>query len=179
MCDCPLQVLHSFRIASGSINTFEFHPNELVVAAATSERVVRIWDAERYEELACTSPESSPVKTLPDFHAFFFFWKLETFMHHLSTTTCEQAKALVYHPDGDLLISASQDSVRVLTGTGAQVLHHIESGWDRLSTCMLTNRSHLVGAGFQNTFVSVWDMDLSDLIPPRKMEKQAAKNSSR
>lgn len=96
--------------------------------------------------------------------------------HHLSTST--QAKALVYHPDGELLITASQDSVRVLSGTGAQVAHHIESGWDRLSACMLTNQSQLVAAGCHNTFVSVWNMDLSDLIPPRKIENQAAEDSS-
>jgi len=58
------KVLHKFQVPKSAIQTFEFHPTELIVAAATSERVVRFWDSEKFELLAITNPEPHPVSSL-------------------------------------------------------------------------------------------------------------------
>lgn len=59
---CAAQVIHTFRTeGGGSILTFEFNPKELLIAAATSERVVRLWDTERFEPVGTGPNEAHPV----------------------------------------------------------------------------------------------------------------------
>jgi hypothetical protein len=60
---CAAQVIHTFRSeGGGSILTFEFNPKELLIAAATSERVVRMWDTERFEPVGTGPNEAHPVR---------------------------------------------------------------------------------------------------------------------
>lgn len=60
---CAAQVIHTFRTeGGGSILTFEFNPKELLIAAATSERVVRMWDTERFEPVGTGPNEAHPVR---------------------------------------------------------------------------------------------------------------------
>jgi WD40 repeat protein len=59
--DMHTQVLQSFSANDSGVTTFEFHPYETVVAVASQDRLVRIWDAELARPLYTSSPETQPV----------------------------------------------------------------------------------------------------------------------
>ena len=51
------KLLHSVKMdASAYLTSFEFNPSELVVAAVTSTRSVRLWDLETFETFRQTPP---------------------------------------------------------------------------------------------------------------------------
>ncbi len=56
--------LQSLRLSPTYATTFEFHPLERILGAATSARSVRLWDLDTMAPICATPPEASAVRSL-------------------------------------------------------------------------------------------------------------------
>ena len=56
--------MQTLKINPAHVTTFEFHPSERILGAATSSRAIRLWDLDSMQLLAQTAPEIAPIKSL-------------------------------------------------------------------------------------------------------------------
>jgi len=56
--------LQTLRLSPAYVTSFEFHPLERILGAATSARSVRLWDLDTMAPLGATAPDASAVRSL-------------------------------------------------------------------------------------------------------------------
>ena len=59
------KLLHEFTFHSGAITALAIHPSEFLMASASADRTLRLWDLETFEPLCCTPPESCAARPKP------------------------------------------------------------------------------------------------------------------
>ena len=60
---CPLlcRLVHEFVQHSAPISALAVHPTEFLMASASIDRTLRLWDLESFEQVCCTPPDSGQV----------------------------------------------------------------------------------------------------------------------
>jgi len=128
------------------VRTFEFNPAEFTLAAATSMRTVKFWDLDTMEPIGTTTSETN------------------------------QIQSIAYSSLGASLCIASKDMLKVwdldnnLSMRGAIDV----SGWDNIQDMKLSNNLQLVAGSCMSNFVSVWSVDLEELLV---LQKEAAEEA--
>eukprot|EP01032_Pedospumella_encystans_P017263 gene17263-19682_t len=128
------------------VRTFEFNPAEFTLAAATSMRTVKFWDLDTMEPIGTTTSETN------------------------------QIQSIAYSSLGSSLCIASKDMLKVwdlennLNMRGAIEV----SGWDNIQDMKLSNNLQLVAGSCISNFVSVWSVDLQEVLTA---QKEAAEES--
>jgi len=122
------------------VRTFEFNPAEFTLAAATSMRTVKFWDLDTMEPIGTTTSETN------------------------------QIQSIAYSSLGSSLCIASKDMLKVwdlensLNMRGAIEV----SGWDNIQDMKLSNNLQLVAGSCISNFVSVWSVDLQEVLTAQK-----------
>jgi hypothetical protein len=73
-------------------------------------------------------------------------------------------RSLVYTPDGKYILSSTAEGFRVLSGRSGATVHNIETGWEKITATTLSREGQLVAAAFHNNFVSIWALELLDVL---------------
>lgn len=131
--------LQSFKSGpSTHVTTFEFNPVELLLAAVTSSRTVRLWDLETMQLMSSTPPDSSHVKAI-------------CFANDDKSTFC----------------SATKDSLKLWSWDSAvKLIGSVDVPWDRVVELKTTSDNSIIGGSFMSNFVSIWTVSLDDIQAP-------------
>jgi katanin p80 WD40 repeat-containing subunit B1 len=82
------KLMKDLRTHSGAITTLAFSPNEFLLATGSADRTVKFWDLETFDIIGTTTPDTTHIR------------------------------AAVFTHDGQALISATQDNMKVKGGQG-------------------------------------------------------------
>lgn len=131
------KLMKSLKLSSPAcINSFEFHPEYFVLAAATSMRTVRVWDLESAETIEIFN--STPADYNP-------------------------IRGVAFSPDGSVVYSATKDSLKAWYWDPTIKLQDtVSASWDKVSDLKLSKSNHLIAGSFNCNFVSVWSLDLNE-----------------
>jgi WD40 repeat protein len=138
------KLVNSIKIAPTYITNFEFNPAEFSMAAITSARNCKVWDLDTMECTHSTPSESTYVRSI----AF----------SSVGSSLFTAARDLkIWSLDGSLRLAAT-----------------VDAGWDKLADMKIYNNSQLIAGSFNSNFVSIWGMDLEDVLAePAKDEMPA------
>lgn len=56
------RLVHEFTQHTGGISALAIHPTEFLMATASADRSLRLWDLESFEQVCCMPPESGQVR---------------------------------------------------------------------------------------------------------------------
>lgn len=137
------KLVNSIKLQPNHVRTFEFNPTEFRVAAATSMRTVRFWDLETMDSLGITSSESN------------------------------QIQAIAYSSSGSALCTASKDSLRLwdVEGNHMNLKCAVNPGWEKIDDMRISNDFELIAGSCMSNFVSVWSVDLQELVDSAKEQQ--------
>eukprot|EP00742_Colponemidia_sp_Colp-10_P009469 GILJ01010325.1.p1 GENE.GILJ01010325.1~~GILJ01010325.1.p1 ORF type:complete len:674 (+),score=85.37 GILJ01010325.1:32-2023(+) len=119
----------------GPVTALDFHPEHLVLASGSADRTVKFWDLGQFRLLSSTDVDATKIRAI----SF-----LREKQHALLSATQEGIKAWSWTPSPHV-----NDSVDI--------------GWRGIVDIYPspTNPAQLIGAAFNQTFVSLWVVDLS------------------
>lgn len=129
------KLVNSIKLQPVYVKTFEFSPADFTVAAATSMRTVRFWDLETMDPIGTTTSESNALQ------------------------------AITYSSLGTELYTASKDTLRLWDLEPSLAMRNtVETGWEKIEDMKISNNYQLVAGSCLSNFVSVWSVDLQDLM---------------
>ncbi|RYH28987.1 hypothetical protein EON65_10135 [archaeon] len=128
--------IDTIKLSPSYVTSFEFNPAELSLAAMTTARTVRLWDLETMKTISYIPPESS------------------------------QVRAMTFDNLGTKMFTTVKNTVKIWdTENNLRLVDSIDVGWDRISDMKVSNNNNqIVAAGFTSNFVSVYEVDLDQLI---------------
>lgn len=123
---------------SGRITGLEFNQVEFLMVSSGADRVVRVWDLEVWEEVECLGPEATAVQ------------------------------GIAYAPDGNVLLTASSDALKVWGLEPA--VHHdtVPMDWRNLADLHLyykDGQPRALGCCCSGSSVGVFMVDLRKVAP--------------
>lgn len=144
--------MHTVKMAPAYVTSFEFNPQEFLLAATTSMRTVRLWDMENFECIGTSSPEGSALR------------------------------ALSFTKDGTAVCTASNDVLRVhgwdpVSSKGSSVV-----GWDKITEIRMMDDNVALCGSIISNFVSIWTVDIRSALeesPPVVDQSPAPKVAGR
>mmetsp|Transcript_1797 Transcript_1797/g.3395 ORF Transcript_1797/g.3395 Transcript_1797/m.3395 type:complete len:787 (+) Transcript_1797:135-2495(+) len=130
------KLIQAIKTKSNYLTSFEFNPSEFVLAGASSDRTVKFWDLETFERIGRTPPDTSPVS------------------------------AVTFSEGGESLCAGSNNSLRVWGWDPAiEAKLTLPMGWDKVYEMRVApNTNTLVGGSFMSNFVSIFSVDLDDIL---------------
>lgn len=145
------KLVNSIKMTPNYVRTFDFNPTEFRVAAATSMRTVRFWDLESMDPLGTTSSESNPIQ------------------------------AIAYSNSGGSLCTASKDSLRLwdVEGPDLALKCTVNPGWDKIDDMRISNDFELIAGSCMSNFVSVWSVDLQELMDTAQQQQENFEDQNR
>lgn len=136
--------IDTIRTAPAYINTFEFNPLELAVVASTSARYVRSWDLDGMTVLNTTPAESAPIS------------------------------ALAVPDSGSSLYTTSRGGMKIWELDTFRLKENIEVGWQNIADMRVADDDQIVAASFNSNFVSVWQVDVGQVLEARQQQAVSA-----
>ncbi|RSL62260.1 hypothetical protein CEP53_004824 [Fusarium sp. AF-6] len=148
-----------------------FSPDSRLLASASDDATVRIWEADTGEHLQTLEGHDSSVYSVAFSHDSKFLasaskdctvrlWsvqtgdQLKTFTGHNNTV-----RTVVFSPDSRTLISGSDDSyVRVWSVETATAIHTLEGHHSSVEVCACSPNGSLVASGSMDDYVRVWSI---------------------
>ena len=144
------KLIKDFREHDAAVSALDFHPQEFLMCSGSQDRTVRFWDLEIMESIACTDPEATKI---------------------VGTR---------FSPDGKVLLSGSQEGLRVWNWEPCRSFDYIDVGWVNLKDMDVSlSFSQLVGCAVSSSFVSVWVVKLDRLAPYSDAAKRKSGSGSR
>lgn len=128
------KLVNSIKTSPAYVTNFEFNPAEFSLAAITSNRSIKVWDL---DTMQCT--HSTPSETI-------------------------SIKSITFSSLGNYLYAAAKDLKIWNVEKELKLSAVVETGWDRISDMRLCNNSQLIAGSFNSNFVSIWGMDLGDIL---------------
>lgn len=151
--------MHTIKMGPAFVSSFEFNPQEFLLAATTSMRTVKLWDMENFECIGTSSPEGTPLR------------------------------ALAFTRDGTSICTASSDVLRVHGWEPVSSKGSTMVGWDKVVEIRLTDDNVALCGSIISNFVSIWTVDIRNAIdaavngygqsPPPKTATRATTASGR
>jgi hypothetical protein len=130
--------INTIRTAPAFINTFEFNPLELAVIGSSSARYVRAWNLDTMSVMNTTPAESSVIT------------------------------ALAIPDSGSSLYTTSRNGVKIWDLDDFQLKESAEIGWSNVADLRVTDDNMIVATSFSSNFVSVWEVDMDQLVEARQ-----------
>jgi katanin p80 WD40 repeat-containing subunit B1 len=121
-----------------SITGIEFHPCEFLLATSSSDRTVRVWDLEAWEQVETLGPEARGVR------------------------------AIAYHKDGRQLLTATSDALKVWGCEPAVHHDTVQVDWRNLVDMHVNckdDQPRVIGCCCSNSAVGVFLVDLRKVAP--------------
>ena len=119
--------LTDFSCHSGAINHVQFHPKELLLAIASSDRYLFLI------EIKNEITYSSTNRTIS-------YWDLEDFSFvSVSSPEANPVRRLLFHPSGDVIFSGSHDSLKVHEWEPSNQLDHLPISWGKISDMQISS----------------------------------------
>ncbi|KAL1124140.1 hypothetical protein AAG570_001910 [Ranatra chinensis] len=158
-----------------AVNSLKFSPDGQWIASAGQEGAVKLWDLRSRAILKEFTEHTGPATSV-EFHPHEFllasaaqdnsvkFWDLEHF-NLVSSTPIEvpHARCLHFCSSGKCLYAAGHDILRTHLWEPGRTVNTTHANWGRIQDIATTN-SKLVGASFNQRNVSVWLVDLNQLV---------------
>uniref|UniRef100_A0A7S3BM28 Coronin n=1 Tax=Haptolina ericina TaxID=156174 RepID=A0A7S3BM28_9EUKA len=129
------RLVYEFTQHSGAITAVAIHPTEFLMATAATDRTLRLWDLERFEQVCCMPPESG------------------------------QVRRVAFSDDGQALLAGGEESLKVWGWEPVCCLEHAEVRWGRLSDMGIGPNQQLVAGSVREAVVAVWNVDLKAMKP--------------
>ncbi|VDQ08612.1 unnamed protein product [Trichobilharzia regenti] len=126
---------------TSSVVSVAFHPTVLLLATASADHTVRLYDLENFTQVAVSGPE-------------------------LNATT---VRRIVFHPNGVCLYVATNDHLRIYDYESMSCLETVHVGWrgggglDDMAVAPSFNQ--LVGVCLSNSVVTTYVVDIKSCIP--------------
>ena len=127
--------MHEFTQHSGPISALAVHPTEFLMASASVDRTLRLWDLERFEQVCCTPPESG------------------------------QIRKVVFSEDGGALLSGAEESLKVWGWEPVRCFEQGDVRWSRLADMSIAPGQKLLAGSVREAMVAVWSADLQAMKP--------------
>ena len=153
------KLLNSIRsLPAAYVNTFEFNPCELVLAASTTAKAIKFFDLDTMDVLNMTAPDYTPIRNL------------------------------AYTGDGTTLCSTTKDSVKVYSWDTSAKLHAtVDTNWDKVSDIKINGTTNeLTATAINSNFISIWSIDIHAVLqrsanyqpsPPRSISGISGRRS--
>lgn len=148
-----------------------FSPDSRLLASASDDATVRIWEADTGEHLQTLEGNSSSVYSVAFSHDSKFLasgskdgtirlWSVQTgeqlqsFTGHNNTV-----RSVVFSPDSKTLISGSDDTyVRVWSIATATTIHTLEGHTSPVEVCACSPNGDMIASGSSDDYVRVWSI---------------------
>lgn len=117
---------------AGPVNHVEFHPKEFLLATGSGDRTIKFWDLEKLCLVSSTEMESSAIRSI------------------------------AFHPDGQCLLSGSNDSLKIYGWEPVRCFESFTTGWGKISDLVVTS-DKVIGASFFQTNASIWLTDFKNI----------------
>ncbi|KAK3274882.1 Quinone-dependent D-lactate dehydrogenase [Cymbomonas tetramitiformis] len=114
------KMMTEFKQHEGPIRAIEFHPYEFLMATGSQDRTVKFWDLESFDMVASAGPDSTAVR------------------------------AVAFAPDGQHLLSATPDHLKVWAWEPEQNMDIVDVGWSKVSD-LSVHEDKLLGCSFFNS----------------------------
>lgn len=140
------KLIHQFTGHTGEITGLAFHHDVLVLASSSADRTVKFWDMEAFEMASSTHPDLTRVR------------------------------ALCYTPDGDHMLTATQEALRVWRWEGVSTVDTCDVGWSSVSDMVVcgprgidldmpTSEQQLLAVSTREGALTMWGADMATLKP--------------
>lgn len=139
--------IYTIKLSPAYINTFEFNPCDLSLAASTSGRYVKLWDIDSRSPIFSSPPESC------------------------------QIGGLAYSKSGLNLYTTTKNGFKKwdTTGDGCRLEQTVEVGWSNIADMKVAENDQIIAASFLSNFVSVWVVDINSSSDDENADNNAAR----
>ena len=168
--------IHTYKGHTRGITHIRFSPDGRWVLSGSEDSTVKLWDLTAGKLLRDFRAHAAPV-TAAEFHPneFFMatsssdrttrFWDLESFEEAgACPADVSGTRAMCFRGDGAVLYSAHQDSLKVWGWEPVRGFDVVDVSWARVSDISI-HENKLLGAGFHQSFVGIWVVDLDRVAP--------------
>ena len=130
------RLVHEFAPHSAPISGLAMHPTEFLMASASVDRTLRLWDLESFEQVCCMPPDSG------------------------------QIRRVMFSENGSALLSGAEESLRVWGWEPVRCYEQTDVRWSRLADlCTSPGQQKLLAGSVREAIVSVWNIDLTAMKP--------------
>ena len=140
----PRRLVHEFTQHSAAITGLAIHPTEFLMASASADRTLRLWDLESFEQVCCTPPDSG------------------------------QVRRVLFSEDGGALLSGGEESLKVWGWEPVRCFEQLDLRWNRLTDMCVGPGQKLLGGSVLDAVVSVWSVDMKAMKPFDSMIPEVA-----
>ena len=119
------RLVHEFTQHTAPISALAIHPTEFLMASASQDRTLRLWDLESFEQVCCTPPESG------------------------------QVRRVLFSEDGSALLSGAEESLKVWGWEPVRCFEQAEVRWSRLADMCIGPQQQLLAGSMRESMVSV------------------------
>ena len=130
------RLVHEFAPHSAPISGLAMHPTEFLMASASVDRTLRLWDLESFEQVCCMPPDSG------------------------------QIRRVMFSENGAALLSGAEESLRVWGWEPVRCYEQTDVRWSRLADlCTSPGQQKLLAGSVREAIVSEWNIDLTAMKP--------------
>lgn len=134
------------------VNTCAFSPDGRQIVSGSSDKTIQIWDTSPRKIL--TSFPDERIRTLVD-NTFPWENHIKTLAGHTGGVT-----ACVYSPDGQTILSGSDDqTLRLWNASTGELLHTLKGHTRSVTACAFSPDGRRLVSGSYDTTVRLWDAD--------------------
>ncbi|EDO32457.1 predicted protein [Nematostella vectensis] len=167
--------IFTYKGHTDCVNHLRFSPDGRWIISGGEDGAAKLWDLTAGKIINDFKMHTGPVNCA-EFHPKEFllatgssdrtvkYWDLETF-ELVSSTSPEThpIRCIGFHTDGLCLFSGAQDSLKVYGWEPIKCYESFPLGWGKLGDFTFYS-NQLIGAGFSQTNVSVWVVNIVKLI---------------
>ncbi len=130
------RLVHEFAQHSAPVSGLAMHPTEFLMASASVDRTLRLWDLESFDQVCCMPPDSG------------------------------QIRRVVFSEDGSALVSGAEESLRVWGWEPVRCYEQTDVRWSRLTDlCISPGQHKLLAGSVREAIVAVWNVDMKAMKP--------------
>lgn len=130
------RLVHEFTQHSAPVSGLAMHPTEFLMASASVDRTLRLWDLESFEQVCCMPPDSG------------------------------QIRRIAFSEDGSALLSGAEESLRVWGWEPVRCYEQADVRWSRLADmCIAPGQQTLIAGSVREAIVAVWNVDMKAMKP--------------
>ena len=168
--------IHTYKGHTRGITHIRFSPDGRWVLSGSEDSTVKLWDLTAGKMLKEFRAHTAAI-TAVEFHPneFFMatsaadrttrFWDLESFEEAgVCPAEVSSTRAMCFRGDGAVVYTAHQDSLKVWGWEPVRGYDIVDVSWAKVADINI-HENKLLGAGFHQSFVGIWVIDLEQVLP--------------